>query len=101
MPQTIALEFRHENGALAANGSDVVTFLDGRWNHNSKLDHIWNKVAELRAGPFGSRYQKQHFVGYTRLGENYRGNGPQIQLSDPNPPTWVESVPERNPALWA
>lgn len=97
--QTIALEFRHENGALAANGSDVVTFLDGRWNRNSQTDHIWAKIAELRELR-GSKYKNQHFVGYTTLGVNYSGREPQVHMSDPNPPAWVESVPGRNPALW-
>lgn len=97
--QTIALEFRHENGALAANGTDVVTFLDGRWNNASKVNHIWEKIAQLRA--LRSKYNDQHFVGYTRLGNSDYREGPHVSMSDPNPPAWVPSVPGRNPALWA
>lgn len=93
--QTIALEFKHENGALAANGSDVVTFLDGRWNNASKVNHIWQKIEELRK--LRSKYNNQHFVGYTRLGAN---SDRLVTMSDPNPPAWVPSVPGRNPALW-
>lgn len=88
--QTIALEFRHENGALAANGTDVITFLDGRWNNASRVNHIWWKIEQLRSGPFGRRYQNQEFVGFTRLGENYQGAMPQVTMSDPEPPAWVE-----------
>ena len=99
MPRTIALEFRHQNGALAANGSDVVTFLDGRWNRNSQTDHIWRKIAELRK--LRSKYNDQHFVGYTILGTgDYARKTPHVSMSDPNPPEWVPSVPGRNPALW-
>jgi hypothetical protein len=87
--QTIALEFRHENGALAANGTDVLTYLDGRWNNASRVDHIWRKIEELRSGPFGSRYRNQHFVGFTRMGVNYSGREPQVEMSDPEPPAWV------------
>ena len=100
MALTIALEFRHEPGNLAANGSDVVTFLDGRWNNASRVDHIHRKVAELRELR-GSKYKNQHFVGFTRLGVNYSGREPQVEMSDPNPPAWVPSAPGRNPALWA
>ena len=86
--QTIALEFRHENGALAANGTDVITFLDGRWNNASKVDHIWEKIAELRK--LRSKYNDQHFVGYSRLGNSdYSTPCPHVNMSDPNPPHWV------------
>lgn len=97
--QTIALEFRHENGALAANGTDVITFLDGRWNNASKVDHIWEKIAQLRA--LRSKYDGMHFVGYTRLGVHDYREGPHVNMSDPNPPAWIESSELRNPALWA
>ena len=85
--QTIALEFRHENGALAANGTDVITFLDGRWNNASKVDHIWEKIAELRK--LRSKYNDQHFVGFTPLGAGYQGPMPKVRMSDPEPPHWV------------
>lgn len=98
MPQAIALEFRHQAGNLAANGTDVIMYLDGRWNNTSRVDAIWNKLAELRK--LRGKYNNQHFVGFTRLGVNYSGREPQVEMSDPNPPEWVESVPGRNPALW-
>ena len=91
MAQAIALEFRHENGALAANGTDVITYLDGRWNNASKVNHIWQKIEELRA--VRGKYNNQHFVGYTRLGVNYSGPEPQVHMSDPNPPHWVPRDP--------
>ena len=87
MAQAIALEFRHENGALAANGTDVVMYLDGRWNNASKVNHIWREIERLRK--LRSKYNNQHFVGYTRLGVDYRGPEPQVRMSDPNPPAWV------------
>ena len=89
--QAISLEFRHESGALAANGSDVVMFLDGRWNNVSCVNAIWGKIATLRSSQ--SKYNKQHFVGYTRLGVDYRGDMPQIKMSDPECPSWVPRLP--------
>ena len=87
MPQAVALEFRHESGALAANGTDVITYLDGRWNNASKVNHIWREIERLRK--LRSKYNNQHFVGYTRLGVNYSGPEPQVNMSDPEPPAWV------------
>lgn len=87
MSQAIALEFRHESGALAANGTDVITYLDGRWNNASKVNHIWREIERLRK--LRGKYNDQHFVGYTRLGVNYSGPEPQVHMSDPNPPAWV------------
>ena len=92
MALTIALEFRHEPGNLAANGSDVVTFLDGRWGAARRTDHIYAKLAELRELS-GSNYVRQHFVGYTTIGVNYAGKEPQVRMSDPNPPHWVPRDP--------
>jgi hypothetical protein len=91
--QAIALEFEHRNGALAANGTDVVMHLDGRWKNSTRVDAIWAKIEELRSGPFASRYEYQHFVGFTRLGVGYQGKMPQVRMSDPSPPWWVERDP--------
>lgn len=101
MPQAIALEFARESGNLAANGSDVVMYLDGRWNNASKVNAIWRKIEELRSIR-GSSFVNQHFVGYSRLGSgfSFSATAPQVRMSDPNPPAWVPSVPGRNPALW-
>jgi hypothetical protein len=84
--QTIWLEFRHENGALAANGSDVTTFLDGRWNFDSCLDAVHKKLADLRKER--SKYNKQLFVGYKIAGLDNRKDI-DVLLPDPNPPEWA------------
>lgn len=86
----IALEFQHENGALAANGTDVLMLLDGRWSNATRVSAIWRRVEELRSGPRGSAYQKQLFVGFTRMGESYGGRPVQVNMSDPGPlPHWA------------
>lgn len=103
MATTIVLEFRREGSdTLTVNGSDAVTFLDGRWNRNSQTDHVWWKLQELRR-PERSQYRDLHFVGYSVLGESrtHDSRKPHVSMSDPEPPAWVPSVPGRNPALWA
>lgn len=86
----IFLEFRHANGAIAANGTDVTTTLDGRWNAASRAAEIYRKLEELRSGPFAAKYRGQHFVGFTYAGRSdYRSDRPDATMSDPNPPSWV------------
>ena len=79
--QIIALEFEHSPGVLAANGSDAVMVLDGRWKWDTCAEKILDKVALLRAN--GSKYNNMKFVGYTTLGNNWRGKCPQIEMIDP------------------
>lgn len=91
MPQTVFLEFKHQPGNLAANGTDVVFHLDGRWSAETTRNRILNKVAELRAGYRGSAYRKQLFVGYTYAG----GRSAAIRgMADPFPPIWFAELAE-------
>jgi hypothetical protein len=90
--KTIFLEFRHENGALAANGTDVTMHLDGRWGFQHQLDAIADRVHWLRtAHPFASRYQKQLFVGYTISG---RPGELHVGMADNDPPEWAAKAAE-------
>ena len=89
--RTIFLEFRHENGALAANGTDTIFYIDGRWTWATTVYKIHERVAELRAIR-GSRYKNQLFVGYTHSQEPfYYGKGGAVHtMPDPNPPEWAK-----------
>lgn len=94
MSQTIYLEFKHQNGALAANGTDTTFYIDGRWSWATTARKIHERVAELRKGPFGSRYSQQLFVGFTYSQHPYyNGKGGAIHsMHDHNPPAWAEKV---------
>lgn len=91
--QTIFLEFQHENGALAANGSDTIFFIDGRWSWETTVFNIEERVSALRGGPFEGRYKKQKFVGFTYSQQPFHtGKGGAIHtMRDPKPPEWVKS----------
>jgi len=92
--ETIALEFRHEPGNLAANGTDTVTFLDGRWGPSRRAEHVYRKVAELRELR-GSKYRGQLFVGYTVLGRSdYSRPQPHVEMPDLDPPRWAAGEAE-------
>ena len=84
--QTIFLEFKHEPGNLAANGTDVTFFIDGRWSWATTEDRIHQRVDELRTKhPRGSAYAKQLFVGFTYSGGR---EGAIHGMVDHNPPAW-------------
>lgn len=89
--QTIFLEFQHENGAIAANGTDTIFYIDGRWSWPTTSQRIHDRVEELRKGPFGSRYSKQKFVGFTYSQHPFHsGKGGAIRtMTDTNPPAWA------------
>jgi hypothetical protein len=89
--QTVWLEFKHENGAIAANGSDTTFYIDGRWKWETTRDKIEERLAKLRSGPRGFAYSKQLFVGITySQAPFYNGKGGAIHsMSDPNPPAWA------------
>lgn len=84
---TIYLEFQHEaqhaSGSLAANGSDIVMFVDGRFGPYRRDANIYEQVERLRSLP-GSRYRNQLFVGYSKP-RNHRLH----PMTDPNPPAWA------------
>lgn len=88
--QIIYLEFQHENGAIAANGTDVTFHIDGRWSWSTTREKIEERVSALRSGPFGSKYSKQKFVGFTysQLPFSNRSGGAIHTMTDPNPPEW-------------
>lgn len=89
--QTVWLEFRHENGAIAANGTDVTFYIDGRWSWATVVEKIHDRIAELRETY--PKYQKQEFVGitYSQL-PFYNGSGGAIHtMRDPKPPAWAVS----------
>lgn len=87
MGHIVWLEFMHENGAVAANGSDITFFIDGRWNHTTLMDKVYERVSALREGPFGSRYSNQLFIGWTYAG----GHDAAIYSKrDLNPPAWFD-----------
>lgn len=89
--QTVTLEFRRQGSTnLTANGSDSVTFLDGRWNAASRTNRIHEKLAELRARD-RSPYRDLHFVGFSVLGtgRSHDSANPHVRMSDPEPPSWV------------
>lgn len=91
--KTIFLEFRHENGALAANGSDSIFYLDGRWSTSTINFKIYERVAELRtSNPRRSAYSKQLFVGYTVAGKWPRSSKVMLDkhMADRNPPEWAK-----------
>ena len=86
----IALEFRHQPGNLAANGTDVLMYLDGRWGTARRREAIYAKVAALREGPRRNAYRNQHFVGFTVMGTgDYSRPEPHVKMSDREPPAWV------------
>lgn len=89
--QTIYLEFRHQNGAIAANGTDTTFYIDGRWSWTTTVLRIHERVSALRSGPFGSRYSNQEFVGFTYSQQPfYNGKGGAIRtMMDPSPPAWA------------
>lgn len=93
--QTIFLEFKHENGALAANGSDTTFYIDGRWSWSTTVNKIHERVEQLRELR-GSKYKNQLFVGFTYSQQPfYNGSGGAIHsMSDPNPPKWVKLGPD-------
>ena len=83
--QTIFLEFRHENGALAANGTDVTFFIDGRWSSHTKFEKIYERVAQLRSSAaVGRKYRNQLFVGYSVSQSNAT-----CAMTDRNKPEWA------------
>jgi hypothetical protein len=88
--QTIFLEFKHENGAIAANGTDVIFYIDGRWKWSTTEQKIYERVSALRSGPFGVKYSKQEFVGFTYSQQPYsnRSGGAIRSMKDRVPPTW-------------
>jgi hypothetical protein len=81
--RTIFLEFQHANGALAANGTDVIFYLDGRWGTKRQQQEIYKRVEELRR--IRSKYTRQLFVGYTFAPDFHDSS--IIKMSDPNAPT--------------
>lgn len=85
--QTIFLEFQHSNGALAANGTDVTFYIDGRWRRDTTEKKIRARVSALRQGPRGSALSNQLFVGYTKSGSDKL-----IPMQDTNPPLWKHKV---------
>lgn len=88
MPKTIYLEFKHRPGNLAANGSDIVTFLDGRWKWDTAEQHIRERVEYLRQLR-GSKYTEQLFVGFTYAGGR---EGAIRSMTDHNPPAWFATI---------
>lgn len=86
--QTIFLEFQHEAGNIAANGTDVTFHIDGRWSWSTTRYKIEERVAELRDA--SSKYRKQKFVGFTYSQQPFHsGSGGAIHtMTDPNPPEW-------------
>ena len=95
--QTIFLEFQHENGALAANGTDVTFYIDGRWRRDTTEKKIRARVSALRQVP-GSKYGKQLFVGYTKSGSDTL-----VPMRDTNPPVWkfkIDAVPHNVSNPW-
>jgi hypothetical protein len=83
--QTIFLEFKREAGNLAANGTDVTFYLDGRWGAARQRTEIWNRISDLRRRA-NSPYRNQLFVGYTFAG----GRSACIySMKDPDPPAWA------------
>jgi hypothetical protein len=94
--QTIFLEFQHENGALAANGSDTIFFIDGRWSWRTTAEKIHQRVSSLREGPSASRYSNQLFVGFTYSQHPFHsGKGGAIRsMADWNPPAWAAARAE-------
>lgn len=90
--QTIFLEFKHSNGALAANGTDVTFHIDGRWSWSTTKLKIEERLIELRAKhPQAAKYANQLYVGYTHSQEPFHnGWGGAIKfMRDPNPPEWA------------
>jgi len=89
--KTIWLEFQHENGAVAANGTDVTYYIDGRWSFTTTTENIYQRVAELREShPSRDRFRKQLFLGYTESGTAYQLK----KMADQNPPEWVTKQKE-------
>lgn len=87
--QTIWLEFKHENGAVAANGTEITFYIDGRWNMQTTHRKIREQVNLLRQTR-GSRYSNQLFIGYSKP-RVYNGNGSEkiYYMKDPEPPAWA------------
>jgi hypothetical protein len=93
--KTIWLEFKHENGALAANGSDVTFYIDGRWSPSTTKRQIWGRVAELRAER--PKYRDQLFVGYSVAGHS--NMGVQQNMGDLDPPAWARPEKKSEPSV--
>lgn len=89
--QTIFLEFKHENGALAANGTDIIFYIDGRWSWSTTVEKIQERVAALRSGVRGSALSKQLFVGFTYSQHPFHPDkgGAIHTMIDRNPPEWA------------
>ena len=92
--QTIFLEFQHQTGNFAANGTDVIFGIDGRWSWATTKRKIEERVSALRSGPFGARYSKQLFVGFTYSQHPFHsGKGGAVRtMQDPTPPDWKKGV---------
>lgn len=83
--QTIWLEFKHKTGNLAANGTDVTFYIDGRWSWNTTREMIYSRVEELR--DIYPKYKDQLFVGYTVQGGR---EGAIHSMPDrDDPPEWA------------
>ena len=95
MPQTIFLEFKHEPGNLAANGTDVTFYIDGRWSWSTTEQKIHERVDELRTkNPRCTAYAKQLFVGFTYAGGR---EGAIRGMVDHNPPQWFLDLGDADP----
>ncbi len=95
MPRTVFLEFKHEPGNLAANGSDITFFIDGRWSWQTTVDRIHDRVAEIRrSSPRASAFSGQLFVGFTYAG----GRGGAIKsMVDHDAPRWFHELEDTDP----
>jgi hypothetical protein len=85
--KAIFLEFSHDSNypELAANGTDVIFHVDGRWSAETTDTKIHERVAELRK-PERSPFRRQVFRGYSRSGDA----GHRLhQLRDWDPPVWA------------
>lgn len=97
--KTIFLEFRHENGAIAANGTDTTFGIDGRWKPSTAHERIHDRVAELRRGPFGPKYRGQKFIGFTHAGIN-AGTEHVFEMEDRDPPPWAQRATDPQGREW-
>lgn len=96
---TIFLEFSHDSNypELAANGTDVIFWIDGRWKADTVDDKVHQRVAELRAQQVTAGLKGQLFRGYT-VSRSSGGNSRLVEMRDWDPPVWAR--PEvRDPRL--
>ena len=70
--RTVALEFERPDGGLAALGTDVIFYVDGRWSRATTHRKMRERADEIL------RRRKNNdlrFVGYTVLGHSWLNAG--------------------------